>query len=222
MLVLKDILSRITNNKIYIYEYKDVHNISENKRINRLDISKEILSMIILKLTIPRDFNIMQSIDINKENQNFELKYSLFDSDSLFNVYLYENYGNHFYIYNGNKISHGNCTLSKNEIMYIMAYEDVKIKIFNKKYYYINLNEYEYLNIIESILELMESNVVDTMKKLNLIIKNFIRSVEIQCRMFVADLILRDYYHLLKIEINRLEGAGYKIKEVTDTNIFFV
>ncbi len=98
MLVLKDILSRITNNKIYIYEYKDVHNISENKRINRLDISKEILSMIILKLTIPRDFNIMQSIDINKENQNFELKYSLFDSDSLFNVYLYENYGNH-YIY---------------------------------------------------------------------------------------------------------------------------
>ena len=96
------------------------------------------------------------------------------------------------------------------------------MKIKSKRYYQVNISESNYLDLIDKVLELMEYDINEIMIRLDDIIDSFIKSVEISGRIFVVDLILRDYYSLLKMEINRLEGEGYKIKKISDTNIFFV
>lgn len=221
---LKDIIDKITDSNILykIYEYSEDNDINELDSNNVLNISKEVIFIIVLKLMTPRNFRLLKSVNINLQNEVSELKHSLHDRDSLFDVFLYDNFGSNFFIFNGQKIYNGYCTLSKHEIMQTFLYDNAKMKIKNKRYYQINISESNYLNLIDKVLSLVECDINDIMISLDEIIYNFIQSVEISGRIFVVDLILRDYYSLLKMEINRLEGEGYKIKKISDTNIFFV
>lgn len=224
ILKLKDIIDKITDSNILykIYEYSEDNYLDKLDSNNVLNISKEVIFIIALKLMTPRNFGLLKSVNINLQNEVSELKHSLHDIDSLFDVFLYDNFRSNFFIFNGQKIYNGDCTLSKHEIIQNFLYDNIKMKIKSKRYYQVNISESNYLDLIDKVLELMEYDINEIMIRLDDIIDSFIKSVEISGRIFVVDLILRDYYSLLKMEINRLEGEGYKIKKISDTNIFFV
>lgn len=222
VLSLKNIIDRIIDSNIFytIYEYSE-DNFCNLKNKNILNISKEVIFIVLLKLMTPRDFNKLKSVDIDINNEASELKHSLVDSDSLFNVYLYSTC-NQFFIHNGKKIYNGDCVLSKNEIIQANLYSGIKFKIKNKRYYSININKNDYINLMDNIFNIIEYKFDNIITELDREILNFTKSVKIEGRLFVVDLILRDYYNLLKLEINRLENDGYSIKEVKNTNISFV
>lgn len=99
---------------------------------------------------------------------------------------------------------------------------NIKFKIINKRYYSININEDDYIYLIDRILNLLENKFDFIIYELDKIINNFNKSIKIECRKFVVDLILRDYYHLLKEEINKLECNGHTIHKIQDTNISYI
>lgn len=226
ILSLKNIINKIIDTNIFysIYEYS-IENKDETVNLNNLNvlnISKEVIFIILLKIMIPRNFKKLNYININIHNEQEELKYSLIDSDSLFNIYLYENLEDNFFIFDNKKIYNGHCVLSKHEVIKMKLLSNVKFKIINKRYYSININDDDYINLIDKILNLLENKFDFIIYELDKIINNFNKTIKIECRKFVVDLILRDYYNLLKEEINKLEGNGHIIHKVKDTNISYI
>jgi hypothetical protein len=191
--------------------------LNKNKNIQMVNIFEEVLFTIIIKLETPRDFDNIAVTKITLDNQQEELHNNFYDSESLFivDIDLYDDY----ILHEGNKVSKGTCVISKNEVKNLLK-NNMKIKLKKKIYFNIDIKVEQYFEILNKAFTIVNDNINEF--DINTLIDPFTRHTNINGRLFVVDLILRDYYSILKNKIDKLELNGHVIYKVENTKIFFI